>query len=210
MPRSERTFAAALPVLLALALLSGCSGLSRQERLMKEAATAKEPRDRIEAIDDLARMSDPTVRVQIEASLADDSSPAVRAVAADKLRRMRSPASIPALKVAATRDEDPAVRVGALRALAALIPGDDPALTELATTRLKDDSSAMVRVFCAYLLGRRGHQAAVPLLVASLDDYDGAVKLSAYKALQVLTRQQLPPVRGQWDAWLREQKKPAP
>lgn len=202
----RRGAGALLLALTVLVSLCGCGGMSRREKLVKEATTAEEARDRIDALGDLARLKEPLVSEEIQTILTSDPNAAARGVAAAKLAERGDRQAVGPLKKTFETDDNAVVRVACLDAVRKLGALKEPAISQMMVDGLMNDPSGMVRVECARLLRYPKYPPALPALIAALDDYDPAVKVIACRTLVKLTRKKdLPPVRADWQMAMKDE-----
>ena len=179
----------ALVGLALLAILaSGCSLLSRkpsEEKLLSALASDDREARRQALLEVEPTQGAPDVRKAVEGILANDLDPTTRGLAADALGRLGSRESAAELRLSARKDVHWVVRQRALRALVQILGGDAAEDIELS---LKSDPAPAVRVEAVKLAAKTlDSKKAALLLVESLKDTAGEVKLTAHAELKVLT-----------------------
>jgi hypothetical protein len=134
----------------------------------------------LQAVQALARRSDPEAAVELGRMLAQDTDPAVRSRAATALGRVSGPQAAAGL-TAALGDEAVSVRIQALRSLRQV--AGEQAIDPIARV-LAADPDPSVRRTAARLLGELpGPAAQSALRSAAADDADESVRRAATEAL---------------------------
>lgn len=186
-----RLLGALLGLLTALAPLAAGpveDGRALLETLKRELR-AEAPAARVRALDEFARAAPrlPTETRRAAARLlrpllAEEADPVVRGAVVPALARLQHPEAWVGVILAAREDADADVRLRARRA----VYGGGADLLALAAKLLREDEDPTFRADLLLLLGRRGREDAVPLLLAGLRDPHPRVVAAAAEALEGL------------------------
>ena len=177
---------------VAIIILGGCSvfGPSAEQRKLK-ALRSDRSRRRLSALKKVKRKPTPRMRVELEQILATDVNPSARALAADALGKLANKESVEHLRLSTHRDRAWTVRCRALRALVGILQG---AAADDLKKVLRRDPHPTVRVEAIKLSSSlEDKQVRGGLLLEGLKDNEKAVKLTAYRELQDMTGENLPP-----------------
>jgi HEAT repeat protein len=185
---------------------AGCAGLSSRQHLIQTARTAPVQADRRAALAELKGRTQPWMREDLEAVLAQELDPTSRAAAADLLGEIGDAASAPELRRSALTDTRWLVRQRALDALAK-VQGTGAAAD--IQNALHSDPDPEVRREAAVLARKYLTQAdATPLLLAALRDHSTVVRLQAGAMLEELTGLHPAPDAESWQKALAAAQKP--
>jgi HEAT repeat protein len=159
---------------------------SKKSRLHRMAMDTRNPRKRIEAIDEMSReeWGQQGDYVKAYAGFAqNDLYPGVRAAALRALGRSQARQHLPVILDGLT-DESPIVRVAAADAL---VDMPDPNAVVPLTQAALDDEDVHVRSTACEALRYYRHPDGVATLVKALGDNDYAVRYRAHESLVYLT-----------------------
>jgi len=178
-------------------VLCGCGGLhGKGGSLIKVARTGRTASDRREALAALKGRAEPYMRQDLEIILAQELDPAGRALAADLLGEIGDAAAAPELSRSVRLDTRWIVRQRALDALATVAGA--AAADDIRHAALKDPRPE-VRAEAVLLARRHLPRAdAVPLLLETLSDRAGVVRLQTSAMLEELTGLRAAPDAESW------------
>ena len=175
---------------------------------LEETLARRDPGESVsEAVVRLGFADAATVARALEASEANEPSPAVRAAAARVLSYLGVSAEAARLGEHLGRDQHPIVRHQMAAALGEL---GGPSASEPLRQALARDSHAGVRLAAARELSRfqDAGQPGLQALIAALSDSNMEVRLNARRSLRVLTQQSLGLEPLPWARWLETAELP--